>query len=245
MLQPRAYITTSWDDGHPLDLRLAELLHKYALPATFYIPLDNQLPVMTPAQVRELSSAFEVGGHTVNHCDLLTMPDKVTRREIIDCKSELEGICGRPCIAFCFPKGRFRRSHVKLVRDAGYRTARTVELMSTEKPHMQDGIAMVPTTLQVGPAGFWRVARNSTKRMRPMNFLRQIRYGKSSWVATAEVMVENVLSSGGVFHIWGHSWEIEQMGEWQNLERVFSLLAQGGSHAVFTNNTGLLKVATS
>ena len=30
-----AYITTSWDDGHPLDFRVAELLAKYGLPGTF------------------------------------------------------------------------------------------------------------------------------------------------------------------------------------------------------------------
>jgi hypothetical protein len=30
-----AYITTSWDDGHPLDLRVAELLAKYGLKDTF------------------------------------------------------------------------------------------------------------------------------------------------------------------------------------------------------------------
>jgi peptidoglycan/xylan/chitin deacetylase (PgdA/CDA1 family) len=84
---PPIYITTSWDDGHPLDLRLAELLHKYGLPATFYIPLENQLPVLTQSQVRELSGKFEVGAHTVHHCDLLTMPDHVTRMEITDCKN--------------------------------------------------------------------------------------------------------------------------------------------------------------
>jgi hypothetical protein len=78
-----------------------------------------------------------------------------------------------------------------------------------------------------------------------MNFLRQIRYGKSVWVATAEATLEHVLKSGGVFHAWGHSWEIEEMGEWQNLERVFALLAQMRKHAVFTDNTSLSEAGTS
>lgn len=244
-LQPRAYITTSWDDGHPLDLRLAELLHKYDVPATFYVPLDNHLPVLTPEQIRELSTSFEVGAHTMHHCDLLKMPDEVTRREITDCKAELEQICGLPCTAFCFPKGHFRSKHVRSVREAGYRTARTVELMSTEMPQIEDGIAIVPTTLQAGLAGFSRVARNSLKRLRPTNLLRHIRYGKSNWAATAEAMLEHVLSRGGVFHVWGHSWEVEQLGEWQNLERVFSILAQCRSRAVFTDNSGLSEAKTS
>jgi peptidoglycan/xylan/chitin deacetylase (PgdA/CDA1 family) len=241
---PAVYITTSWDDGHPLDLRLAELLHKYGLPGTFYIPLDNQLPVLTPSQVRELSADFEVGAHTVHHCDLLTMPDDVTRVEITDCKSQLEQICGRPCTAFCFPKGHFRWNHVRDVRQAGYRTARTVELMSLEMPRMQDGVAMMPTTVQAAPAGFSKVARNSLKRLRPMNLIRHIRYGKSDWVATAETVLEHVLSSGGVFHFWGHSWEVEQMGQWQNLERVFAMLGQCEGRAVFADNSTLSEAAT-
>jgi peptidoglycan/xylan/chitin deacetylase (PgdA/CDA1 family) len=37
----KAVVTTSWDDGHPLDLKLAELLKKYDVPATLYMPMDN------------------------------------------------------------------------------------------------------------------------------------------------------------------------------------------------------------
>jgi peptidoglycan/xylan/chitin deacetylase (PgdA/CDA1 family) len=238
-----AHITTSWDDGHPLDLRLAELLHKYGLPATFYIPLDNKFPLMTPPQMRELSATFELGAHTVHHCDLLTVPDDVARREITDCKNKLEQITGRPCTAFCFPKGHFRRNHVRQVREAGYRMARTVELMSLEMPRVHDGLAIMPTTVQAGPAGFSRVARNSLKRLRPMNLLRHVRYSRSDWVATAAAMVELVLTRGGVFHFWGHSWEIDRMQQWQNVERVFAILAQGKGHAVFTNNSGLTEAA--
>jgi SAM-dependent methyltransferase len=32
------YITTSWDDGHPTDLRVAALLAKYGIAGTFYVP---------------------------------------------------------------------------------------------------------------------------------------------------------------------------------------------------------------
>jgi len=244
-MHPRAYITTSWDDGHPLDLRLAELLRKYGLPATFYVPLDNKLPVLTASQVRELSAEFEIGAHTVHHCDLLTAPDHVTRSEITDCKNELEQICGRPCTAFCFPKGHFRRNHLKNVREAGYRTARTVELMSLEMPSVLDGVAMIPTTMQAGPAGFSRVARNSLKRMRPENLFRHVRFSKSDWVATAEAVLEHVIRGGGVFHLWGHSWEIDQMRQWEDLERALALLAQCKGRAHFTDNSGLSDSAIS
>jgi peptidoglycan/xylan/chitin deacetylase (PgdA/CDA1 family) len=237
------YITTSWDDGHPLDLRLADLLHKYGLPATFYIPLANEIQVLAPPRVRELRAEFEVGAHTVHHCDLLEVPDNVARNEITDCKSALEQITGQPCTAFCFPKGHFRSIHMRNVRDAGYRVARTVELVSLEMPRMQNGVAVTPTTMMARPAGFFTFVRNSVKRLRPMNLLRHVRYSQSDWVATAEGLLEHVLRRGGVFHLWGHSWEIDQMDQWQNVERVFAMLAQCKGRAVFVDNTGLSEAA--
>jgi peptidoglycan-N-acetylglucosamine deacetylase len=35
-------VTTSWDDGHKLDLKLARLLQKYNIAATFYISPANR-----------------------------------------------------------------------------------------------------------------------------------------------------------------------------------------------------------
>ena len=41
-MKPSTCITTSWDDGHPLDLRVAELLAKYGLQGTFYVPMTAE-----------------------------------------------------------------------------------------------------------------------------------------------------------------------------------------------------------
>ena len=39
----KTIVTTSWDDGHKLDLKLAALLKKYNIKGTFYIsPHDNE-----------------------------------------------------------------------------------------------------------------------------------------------------------------------------------------------------------
>jgi peptidoglycan/xylan/chitin deacetylase (PgdA/CDA1 family) len=240
-MTPKAsYITTSWDDGHPLDLRLAELLCKYSLPATFYIPLHNdEHTVLMPQYVRELSATFEIGAHTIHHSDLRSVPGDLARREISDCKTALEQIIDRPCTAFCFPKGHFRRHHLAQIREAGYRLVRTVELMSLAMPRIQGGIAIMPTSLQAVPAGFSTFARNSLKRLHPANLFRYVRYHKANWAATAEAVLEHVLKCGGVFHLWGHSWEIEEMGQWQNVERVFALLAQCKTQATFVDNTKL------
>src|SRR5438552_7818919 len=96
-MQRAAYITTSWDDGHPLDLRVAELLAKYGLRGTFYVPRTAQTETMTAAQLRELSGVFEVGGHTLGHVDLTTATEQQAWQEIADSRSWLEDSTGQPC----------------------------------------------------------------------------------------------------------------------------------------------------
>src|SRR5579862_9040726 len=79
-------MTTSWDDGNPLDLRVAEMLAKYGLPGTFYVPCECEYPVLDDAELRGLASAFEVGAHTVHHVDVTAVRDSIAREEIGDSK---------------------------------------------------------------------------------------------------------------------------------------------------------------
>jgi peptidoglycan/xylan/chitin deacetylase (PgdA/CDA1 family) len=130
--------TTSWDDGHPLDLRTAELLARYGLTGTFYVPMESEKETMAPTTIRQISSLFEVGAHTLYHVDLSTVSDRRAREEIMGSKAWIEDITGKRCAMFCFPKGHFRRRHLQFVKEAGYTGARTVELLSIGFPRPQD-----------------------------------------------------------------------------------------------------------
>jgi len=69
------HFVSSWDDGHPLDERVAELHADRGLKATFFVPLRNRegRSVMHPSTVRSLDRAgFEIGiGATTNDPRLL------------------------------------------------------------------------------------------------------------------------------------------------------------------------------
>lgn len=233
------YITTSWDDGHPLDGKLADLLVKYGLKATFYIPIRNNKEVLDAPGIRGLATSFEIGGHTLTHCDLRAIPDDISRTEIAQCKDELEQITSVPCRSFCFPMGRFRRSQIAQVKAAGFTLARTVELMSIDAPRLHQGICLMPTTVQAVPAGVSTHLKNSAKRFQPGNFVRWARFRGESWVATLDSVLAWAADRGGVVHLWGHSWEIEQNNDWSNLERAFSILAQYRECASFVSNGDL------
>lgn len=224
---PSFVITTSWDDGHPMDLRVADLLARHGLSGTFYIPCETGHEVLSARQVRDLAKRFEIGAHTVHHVELTTIPDSAARVEILESKRRLEGTTGTRCKTFCFPRGRFAKRHLKMLSDAGFCGVRTVELLSLDCPKIVDGVAMIPTTVQVYPhaaAAYWR---NCARRLRLANLGHVLRIGRHrDWEATAILTLERARERGGVFHLWGHSWEIDDSQQWEPLNRVLALMGQ-------------------
>lgn len=119
--------TSSWDDGHPMDIRLAEILGKHGFNATFFVPLSNRekLPVMAPEQMRELrAGGFEIGSHTLDHCYLNTVDDATAAAQIEQGKLQLEHALGEAVPGFCYPGGKCHARHVDMVRRAGFAYAR-------------------------------------------------------------------------------------------------------------------------
>ena len=220
-------LTTSWDDGHPLDLRLAEMLSEFGLPGTFYVPRAAPGGTMTAAQLRTLSEHFEIGGHTLDHQHLTSLSGERAVRQIADARSWIEDSTGKPCTMFCPPAGKYARRHLALIRDAGYAGLRTVELLSTDPPARQGDLYVMPTTLQAYPHGRASYLRNATKRAGWRNLLRYLKYGLPvDWERLAELLAEDAVRSGGVFHLWGHSWEVEQTEQWSRLRRVLRRLGE-------------------
>lgn len=233
-------LTTSWDDGHPLDLLIAELLTKYDLRGTFYVPLHNSRPTMSPSQIRELAGSFEIGAHTVNHVRLTALNENDARREIEDSKKQLEDLLGKPCMVFCFPGGRYRDVHLRMVRDAGFSGARTVELLSLQRPRIDTGISLIPTTIQARPHHIGAYLRNAIKRL-SFGALRTpfLDRRAKSWPELARVLLQCALDRGGVFHLWGHSWEIEETGQWHALNQTLACVSEYARTAPCITNSEL------
>src|SRR5690348_6493289 len=112
--------TTSWDDGNPLDFRIAEMLERYGLTGTFYVPRRADTKVMSTAQIQELSKRFEIGAHTLDHVRLHNLPDTEARRQLSASRLWIEEVTGRECRIFCFPGGQYRRSQLPLLRETGF-----------------------------------------------------------------------------------------------------------------------------
>lgn len=218
-------VTTSWDDGHVLDSKLATLLSKYGIAATFYISPENhelgREQRLTREQVANLAEEFEIGAHTMTHPFLPDCDEMKSRGEIFDSKKVLEEWTGKPVTSFCYPRGGYTERDKKLVKIAGFTYARTVRrfALSCGADHFA-----VPTTIHAydhwsdvsavirlahfNPIPCWTMYHN--------------------WERQAIALFDTALAHGGVFHLWGHSWEIERRGDWTRLERVLAHISKRG-----------------
>jgi len=219
--------TTSWDDGYPADLRLGDLLARHGIAATFYVPTHNRegRAVLRPTDIVSLGSGFEIGGHTSDHMALPGQPRDVALDKITQNKAWLEEILGRPVPGFCYPRGKFDCSTKELVRKAGYAYARTVQAFQDEPT--RDPYEMA-TTLQFYPhprdVYLRNFVRSSPSKRRMSVFLAAMREG--SLRARIFRLIDEIAARAGIVHFWGHSWEIEALGLWDDLEAVLKHAGQ-------------------
>ncbi|HSW79456.1 MAG TPA: polysaccharide deacetylase family protein [Candidatus Saccharimonadales bacterium] len=231
-------VTTSWDDGHKLDMRLARLLKKYGLKGTFYIaPEDREFTPgdrLNKDEIKRLSKSFEIGAHTMTHPRLPQVDDSTAKQEIITSKIWLEQQIGQPIKSFCYPGGAYDSEHVKMVKDAGFSYGRTVSRFCKRKPKKAFEAG---TTIHA-----YRHWSDAPKillfaKFHPAKFYRYLIH----WDKLATALYDEISSRGGVFHLWGHSWEIDANGDWDRLEAVFKYISKQPSVQYVTNEELLWK----
>jgi peptidoglycan/xylan/chitin deacetylase (PgdA/CDA1 family) len=236
-------VTTSWDDGDPRDLRIAEMLQSRGVCGTFYVPIIgyNGGPTLSPVESRLLAvQGFEIAAHGMSHHTLPKFRGKELKREVSVCKARLEDVLGEAVRMFSYPKGRYSSRVVTALKDAGYEGARTTHMMACDLRF--DSFEM-PTTLQVFPHTRSIYIKNIVRAgnlHRLCDYV--IRFHElESWVELGKRLFDRVLKEGGVWHLVGHSWEIEQMGLWDQLREILDYVS-GHDRALYVTNHGLLRM---
>ena len=236
--------TTSWDDGNKLDLKLIKLLDKYNLKATFYIPKSCQFKSLSDRKIKEISKNYEIGAHTLTHQELSEINLKKAKSEITNSKKYLEDLLEREIKVFCYPKGRYNNRVKKITQEAGFLGARTTEEFCFQK--LNDFFA-IKTSLHTYPFPLRKINKNHYHWSR---FLFQPLAGKLSnisklnlpassyfsWLNLAKNMLDYCYNREGIFHLWGHSWEIEEYGMWQDLDNFFRYITSKKNIIYLTNS---------
>lgn len=197
----------SFDDAADHDLRVAELLAKYGLTATFYVPvmwesvatIKGWVPLKKD-QVLSLAKNFEIGSHSITHPLLTRVPYAIAKYEIEQSKPLLEGIINQPVRKFAYPRG-YATDQIREITRKVYSSARSTLVGNTELP--KDPVWENPTV---------HIACERKE------------YDNEHWFDYALRHLRIAKQKDSYFHAFGHSWEISHQNAWNALERLFQAI---------------------
>lgn len=235
--------TTSWDDGSALDMKVADLLSRYGVKGTFYIPkefdgknekhsaYDRRL---SEDEIRSIARTHEVGGHGITHRRLTNISVEEAQNEIINSKSFLEGVTGTPVTMFAYPGGLVNEAIAQATKDAGFAAARTTQKLFIRQ---DKGLFLMNTTITCQPFPFRKKDAGHYYWWRlfdPMHAYTPRQFALS-WQSLARRWFTQALDEGNYFHLSGHSWELEKYGMWGELES-FLKFVQSHSNVAYLSN---------
>lgn len=212
-------IITSWDDGDPYTSKLLELLDKYSLKGTFFIPIMYKKCGVDEKTINYISRNHEIGSHTMTHRKLQTLDNSEIKWELEHSKKTLEKIIDKPVETFSYPWGLCNNKIVNYVRECGYQYARTVEKFQIvpSSDNYKIGTTIQARNIKISDY-ICRDSLNILKNI-PHIFLKPSKF--MNWVELAKLYFEKSIEHKGIFHLWGHAWEIEELKIWAELENLF------------------------
>jgi peptidoglycan/xylan/chitin deacetylase (PgdA/CDA1 family) len=107
--------------------RLAVLHERFGFTQTSeYAPEGRQ--ALSTEEIAALRGSVDFGSHTCFHPILTTCTDEECERELRDSKRDLEALLGHECRHFSYPNGDYSERELRMTREAGYLSARTVDV---------------------------------------------------------------------------------------------------------------------
>lgn len=192
-------VAQSWDDGVADDVRLTEMLRRYAAPATFNLNPglhqrrrscswrygDKEVWRLGRDELAEVYAGFAIANHSLTHPYLPDLSPPDLEREIRDSRCLLQDWFDQPVRGFCYPFGAFTPAVKDALCTAGHVYARTVVEVEPAFPPL-DALELGVSCRFTDPA-FWT------------------RYERAKAV-------------NGAFFFWGHSYELLDEAMWADLE---------------------------
>jgi peptidoglycan/xylan/chitin deacetylase (PgdA/CDA1 family) len=224
---PVVIVTTSWDDGHSTDLRVAELLAAHRLKATFYVAFNHpNKKEISDDEIRMLHRAgMEIGSHTLTHRLLTRRPAAEVYYELKESRMRLEDIVGAPVTAFSYPQGAFSAVARAALADTGYRLGRST--MAFRTAYEFDPLLM-PISLEFCPYSHIAITRHAIRDGNLTGLTNWARIAKleTDPSSLGRLLFDKVSRRGGIFHLNARSWEIDRNELWDQLDDMVQYIAQ-------------------
>ena len=136
-------VTMTFDDGFVSNLQGAvPVMRELGCRAINYLVADRigktsdweaaeggeARPLMDDVQIRDwLAAGHWIGAHTCTHPRLSRIPRARAKEEIVSCRKKLEDLFGVSIEHFAYPYGDYDEAVADLVREAGFKTAVTMD----------------------------------------------------------------------------------------------------------------------
>ena len=183
---PDRAVALTFDDGYASVVETAwPILRERGLPTTLFVVTDSLTRDLRFAWDRDepdhdrlrLASADElvdaaatgldIGSHTVSHPWLPRLSPDDLKRELVDSRTALEELLGRPVTSLAYPTGGWNPAVRAAAADAGYDLAITVDrgLNTRRTPHLSLRRAFVPAD----PEDLWLLLDGAYTMLRPLD----------------------------------------------------------------------------
>ncbi len=219
-------LALSWDDGALEDRRLFDLHEKYQIHGMFFVPTRNKegRSVLTPDMLKNAESDYvSFGGHTENHVYLTGIPPEQVDGEVFRNKQYLEDTLGHEVIHFCLPGGKYNETILKTAF-RHYQTVRTADTMSFR----YNGNLLKPS-IHVFPRGSKSLLGNAARNLSIPQLLYIALHLKKDYFSLIHDLLERERKKdGSTVVLWGHSWELEEFGLWDEVESIMRIAKDYG-----------------
>ncbi|MBN2444890.1 MAG: polysaccharide deacetylase family protein [Spirochaetales bacterium] len=190
-------LSLSYDDGRTSDRRLVDILNKSGIKGTFHINsgfLGNE-GIISPEEVASLYSGHEVSAHTFSHPTIHRCPKEQIVRQILEDRKRLEDLAGYSVRGLSYPNGSWSKEIVSMLPGLGIEYARVVQ--TTGNFDMSDDLLTWKTTCH----------HNNDLLEKAKGFIELNKRQYLYW-----------------FSIWGHSYEFDNQGNWDLIEKFCELI---------------------
>jgi len=224
VVSERAIFTTSWDDGNPLDVRIAQMLEDFGLTGTFYASTGPEgRRLISDRDLARIGSSHELGVHGRSHEIFPRLSRHDLAQEIWWAAEELSqfGVVGSVVAP---PRGKLDGPTARLLARMGY-SVRTGAIIGSQSRSR----SMLEPTFHFYPHRWKTIVRNLAYRRRIPPPALLLAYGRRR---DFRDRTRRMLLSGArhqrYVHIWGHAAEIERLDLWDALGELLGAAADLG-----------------
>jgi len=230
----RINVTFSFDDGCLYDFKTINILQKYNLKATFFVANHHNNVPLDSSKIKELSEYSEIGAHTRNHLDLRTLNYEEQFQEIDYNKKYLEDILGKKINVFCAPFGYYDANSIKIAKELEFTGFRTTLDMNIKR----NGF-LIKTTLQLYPHNpkilLYHLIKNNLKMFLGNPFLISRLNFFELFLFFYSYLRQKEEYTTDTLHLWGHSWEIENIKYWFTFEKIIKLICEDEFYPIYNS----------